>query len=205
MRLTFDTEQPARDRSGCAVNLQPCSAKCAQEFSERSLLANRQPQIAKLTIDRRSRSIRHTCDAPAIEIEHRQRFQDIVQLAGREGNRDILAAFDGTQMFEVPNAVLVENHSFDRQAIEIAGSLSADRRNENRSKQPKPRKSSTHKVPPLTTLTCISDANAPIRVTSVLPYGITRFPLDVRRALADFATRGLHEALRFPPAADGRG
>ena len=51
--------------------------------------------------------------ASAGKIQHGQRFQDVVELAAREINGDVLAAPDAPKMLEVADPVLVENHAPD--------------------------------------------------------------------------------------------
>ena len=124
----LDAEQPA-SYGGCPVaSFQARSPQSAQKLRERGFVAGWQAQIAQLAIQRSRGSIRHAGDAASVEIQHRERLENVVELAGCEGNRDVLVAANLAQMLEVPDAVLIKNHALHGQLVGIAGFLSGRRR-----------------------------------------------------------------------------
>ncbi len=112
-RFSFDAEKPSCDRRRSIADFEFGAPQSAQEFGERGFFADRQAKISELTVDGRGRSIADSGNATSIEIEHGERFQHIVELAGSKGDRDILVAVDGSLVFEIADAVLVENDAFD--------------------------------------------------------------------------------------------
>jgi len=66
-----------------------------------------------LAVERRAGSVIHTRDAPASEIQHGERLQDIVQLSRGKRDGDILISLNAPDVFEVTYSVLVEHHSLD--------------------------------------------------------------------------------------------
>ena len=65
-----------------------------------------------MPVNRGSRTVTHSRNAAAVQIQDRERLQDIIQLARREGNRDVLLITNWTHMLKITNTILVKNHSF---------------------------------------------------------------------------------------------
>ncbi len=87
------------------------AAKRGQKLRARRLLAERQAQRAQPPIERRIRVVAHAGHTASAQIERRERFQDVVELAAGEGDRHLLVAANLAEVLEIPHPALVQHHA----------------------------------------------------------------------------------------------
>jgi hypothetical protein len=115
VRARFHGEQPAgRDRCA-APDLEPRAAERLIKLQLAGVVGERQRQRREPLRDGRDRVVADVRDRTAIEIEHRQRLQDVIQLRRGEGHDHVGRAGDGADVLEVPNAAFVQDDVLDRE------------------------------------------------------------------------------------------
>jgi hypothetical protein len=76
-----------------------------------------------LTIDGRRRSVTDIGNPAAVEIEHGDRFQNVVELGGGKRNRNILRVTHAPHMLEVADSVLVKDDALAGRLLALSGLL----------------------------------------------------------------------------------
>ena len=107
-------EPPGHSRRAVA-NLESGAAQRTKKRCAGRILTDGQPKTAHSAIDAGFGVVTDAGHPAAVEIERGQRLQHVIQLAAREVNRDRLIAAHAAEMFEVPDAALVEDDAADRQ------------------------------------------------------------------------------------------
>ncbi|HUI57911.1 MAG TPA: hypothetical protein VLY04_23200 [Bryobacteraceae bacterium] len=99
------------------------------------MIACGQMQIAKLPLHGRRRTVSHARNAAASHVQRGQRFQDVSELAGRKVQVDILLVPHCAHVLEVPDAVLIQDHSL---SWKITGVLCRQQRHKTSKQNPGP-------------------------------------------------------------------
>ncbi len=71
-----------------------------------------------MPVDRGSGTVGDAGDAPVVQVENSERFEDIIELPRGECNGDVLLITNRSQMLEVADSVLVKNNPLYRKFIE---------------------------------------------------------------------------------------
>src|SRR6185369_16343858 len=112
MVLLFYTQQLAGQRCpACAENFQTRATERAEKFGHAGLFAQRETQRRQPARERRFRVVVHSGDAAAGEVQHRQRFEYVVELRAGEIDVHVLAPAHAAEMLEISDAILVQDYS----------------------------------------------------------------------------------------------
>ncbi len=98
------------------MNFDACATQRGEEIDLGQLLTEGQTQCLQTFVEGRDRVVADARDVAIAKIHGSQGLQNIVELAGSEINGQILIAMDAGRMLEVPDTILVEHDTPNRQA-----------------------------------------------------------------------------------------
>ncbi len=116
--FALDTDEAAGERDAAVAHFHAGSPHGAEEIGEGAFVADREAEFVELAVGRERGVVADGGDAAAVQVEDSEGLENVVELAGGEGDGDVLLALYGAPMIEVPNSVLIENYSFDRYLTE---------------------------------------------------------------------------------------
>ncbi len=122
----FNAQQTPRSALGAVPHLHAGPTQCVEKLRRGRIFTDWQTQRAQAPLQRSRRIVANPGDASLPQIKHSQRLQYVVQLGGGEVNIDVLAIADMPCVFEVTDAVFVENdasHGKASSRIRRGGSL----------------------------------------------------------------------------------
>ena len=115
-RLAFDAQQFSSYGRACrTADFDARAAESAEKFGDARAFAEREAQCSEAASDGSFGVVIDSGDAAAVEVEDGERFQHVVELRGGEIDVDVLAAAHAAEMFEIADAVFVEDDSAHRQ------------------------------------------------------------------------------------------
>src|SRR6185503_7430205 len=118
-RLAFDPEQPAGRRRCSRADLHARPPQRVVELNEVGTCAQWDTQRGEPLLEWCHRVVADRRDLPVVQVESRERLEDVVQLAAGELDRYVDRARYRSLVLEVADATLVEDHTLHRQLCRL--------------------------------------------------------------------------------------